>query len=79
VCKIDDNGIGISQSHQKSVEHNGRHQSVGITNIQNRVALLNEKYNLHCDISILDKKDIPGSIETGTLVTLHLPLEIEES
>jgi len=42
------------------------------------VALLNEKYNLHGHISIVDKKDIHGGAETGTVVTLQLPLEIEE-
>lgn len=52
------------------------HNSVGIRNIKNRIALLNEKYNLQSSITITDKKNIPGAAETGTLVTLHLPLEI---
>ena len=77
VCRIDDNGVGIRQT-DHSKENGAGHQPVGIANIQNRVALLNEKYNLHGHISIIDKKDIPGSTETGTLVTLQLPLEIEE-
>jgi hypothetical protein len=77
VCTIDDNGIGIDHARQQ-VHTNGRHQPVGITNIQTRVGLLNEKYNLHAEISIKDKKDIPHQQETGTLVTLQLPLDIEE-
>ncbi|HEY3386335.1 MAG TPA: histidine kinase [Saprospiraceae bacterium] len=77
VCTIDDNGIGILQAKQQN-HTNGRHQPVGIANIQTRVALLNEKYNLHGQISIIDKKDIPGQTETGTIVTLQLPLELEE-
>jgi hypothetical protein len=39
---------------------------------------LNEKYNPYGHISIMDKKDIDGETETGTVVTLRLPLEIEE-
>jgi hypothetical protein len=78
VCTIDDNGIGIHNARQQT-HKNGQHQPVGIANIQTRVALLNEKYNLHGHISIEDKKDIAGQTETGTLVTLHLPLEIEET
>jgi len=77
ICTIDDNGIGIHQARQQN-HTNGRHQPVGITNIQTRVALLNEKYNLHGQISIKDKKDIQGHTETGTLITLQLPLEIDE-
>ena len=77
VCTIDDNGIGILQAKQQT-HTNGRHQPVGIANIQTRVALLNEKYNLHGQISIVDKKDIAGQTETGTIVTLQLPLELEE-
>jgi hypothetical protein len=77
VCTIDDNGVGIDHARQHSPT-NGRHQPVGIANIQTRVALLNEKYDLHGHISIMDKKDIAGETETGTVVTLQLPLEIEE-
>jgi len=77
ICKIDDNGIGINHARQHT-HTNGRHQPVGIANIQTRVALLNEKYHLDGQISIVDKKDIVGQTETGTLVTLKLPLEIEE-
>ena len=76
-CTIDDNGVGIEHARQHG-STNGRHQPVGIANIQTRVALLNEKYNLHGHISIVDKKDIAGETETGTVVILQLPLEIEE-
>ena len=78
VCTIDDNGVGIHHARQHTTQTNGRHQPVGIANIQTRVSLLNEKYNLHGHISIVDKKEMPGLSETGTIVTLQLPLEIEE-
>jgi hypothetical protein len=85
VCTIDDNGIGINQSLENkktSVWHNSGngnlHNSVGIENIKNRIFLLNEKYKLQSSVTIQDKKDIAGQKETGTLVTLHLPIEINE-
>ena len=46
--------------------------------IRNRIRLLNEKYGQQSSISITDKKNISGSAGSGTLVTLHLPLEINE-
>jgi hypothetical protein len=41
--------------------------------------LLNEKYGLRCDVTIEDKKNMAGYAETGTLVTLQLPLEITDN
>jgi len=79
VCTIDDNGMGIEQSQKNKPNNMNRHKAVGIINIKNRVKLLNEKYDLQAEINIVDKKDIPGSAEKGTLVTLQLPLEIKES
>ncbi|MBC7886903.1 MAG: histidine kinase [Ferruginibacter sp.] len=76
VCTIEDNGIGVSRS-LKNKTINGRvHNPHGISNIQNRIKLLNEKHDLHCTVSIQDKKDIDENNSTGTLVTINLPLEI---
>lgn len=77
ICTINDNGIGINQSMKNKTEHTITHQSLGISNIRNRITLLNEKYHLDSDIKIVDKKDLPGD-NTGTLVILRLPLEINE-
>jgi sensor histidine kinase YesM len=77
VCTISDNGVGIQQAQLNKVESNGRHHSVGIANIKNRVELLNEKYNLHSTVQILDKKEINGSEGSGTVVILQLPLEMK--
>ncbi len=79
VCTINDNGIGIDQSQRSKTEGLNNRRSHGIANIKNRVNLLNEKYDLRARISIQDKKEITGGKETGTLVTLYLPLEINES
>lgn len=76
VCIVEDDGIGVNQS-QKNKTVNGQvHRSHGISNIQNRIKLLNEKYGLHCQVAIQDKKDIDANNSTGTLVTISLPLEI---
>jgi ligand-binding sensor domain-containing protein len=85
-CIIDDDGIGINKSlenknnsHWQKQNSDNLHNSVGIENIKNRIYLLNEKYKLKSSIVIQDKKDISHEKETGTVVTLHLPLEINES
>jgi ligand-binding sensor domain-containing protein/two-component sensor histidine kinase len=79
ICTIEDNGIGIQQSLQnKNVEGDGHH-SVGIANIKNRIQLLNEEYNLQSNMTIQDKSIIQGNGESGTLITLRLPLEIAET
>ena len=79
ICKINDNGIGIRQSLAKKEESVNLHQSIGITNISNRINLLNEKYKLQSSISIIDKSTLPGQHSTGTLVILKLPIEIIET
>jgi sensor histidine kinase YesM len=78
VCIIDDNGIGIIRSLESSRVSGTTHRPVGISNIRNRISLLNEKHKLACSLTIQDKTEISGTGETGTLVTLRLPLEIKE-
>lgn len=78
ICMIDDNGIGINLSVKEKKESGVHHQPVGISNIRNRIALLNEKYNIGCSIIIKDKAELNDTDQTGTLVMLKLPLEIKE-
>ncbi len=78
VCTVEDDGVGVNQSQKNKTETAGRHRPLGISNIKNRVKLLNEKYNLNCKVSIRDKKDVPGSTGTGTQVIISLPLEIND-
>ena len=79
VCTVDDNGIGLNQSQNNKTGNGKLHRPHGISNIQNRIKLLNEKYNLQCEVNIRDKKEIPGATGSGTEVTISLPLEINES
>jgi sensor histidine kinase YesM len=79
VCSIDDNGMGIHQSQRLKTDATVFHQPHGIANIETRVNLLNKKYNLHGKFTIQDKKDLPGNAVSGTLVIIHLPMEIKET
>jgi sensor histidine kinase YesM len=79
VCVIDDDGVGIAHAQSARSLAGSRHQSHGIANIKNRIRLLNEKYNLACDVSIADKKEQGNKTQSGTLVTLRLPLQTTEA
>ena len=51
------------------------HRSVGITNIQERLEVLNEKYKMNCSLTINDKSRLPGHHENGTLAILRLNIK----
>ncbi|OSZ80585.1 hypothetical protein CAP36_04860 [Chitinophagaceae bacterium IBVUCB2] len=78
VCYIEDNGIGIIRALENRKRTGNEHQPVGIINIQSRINLLNEKYKLKSSVTVEDKTALPAYNDTGTLVTLRLPLEIVE-
>jgi hypothetical protein len=71
VCEIEDNGIGIHHSVQSELSSRRTHHSVGIRNIEERLHVLNEKYNMNCELTITDKSELQGK-GTGTLATLRL-------
>jgi LytS/YehU family sensor histidine kinase len=78
VCEIEDNGIGIRQSIRNKSTGQQTHRSVGISNIQERISVLNEKYRIRCSLIIRDKTEIPGGTDTGTIITLIFPAREEE-
>jgi LytS/YehU family sensor histidine kinase len=78
VCEIEDNGIGIRQSLNNKTASHHPHRSVGISNIQQRIAVLNEKYRIRCSLNIRDKSDLPDRTDTGTIITLIFPAHEEE-
>lgn len=78
ICIIEDNGIGINESLKNKKKSNDIHHSVGIENVNNRIRLLNEKYNLRSSVTIEDKNDLAGYSGTGTVVILRIPLDIKE-
>lgn len=78
ICIVEDDGIGIEES-LKRKENITHETSVGIDNIKQRIALLNEKYNLHSTIQIQDKLTLAAANSTGTIVTLHLPIKLNDN
>ncbi|HEX5153691.1 MAG TPA: histidine kinase [Parafilimonas sp.] len=56
-CMIEDNGIGINQSKEVKEKSNSTHRSVGLENLQKRIKMINEKYNINCSLEITDLKN----------------------
>jgi sensor histidine kinase YesM len=76
ICVVEDDGIGIETSLKNKGVNN--HHSFGIANIRHRIQLLNEKYDLKSAVLVEDKSVLYGKNETGTKVTLHLPVKNTE-
>ena len=74
VCEIEDNGIGILRSQLNKNDSQQMHVSMGIDNIRQRIAILNEQYSIRCSLSILDKSEISGATGTGTVSKLMVPV-----
>lgn len=69
ICSIEDNGIGIRRSEaNKNLQH-AAHKSVGLDNLRNRIAIMNEKFDMDCSLMITDLSETDASL-TGTLVVL---------
>lgn len=68
---IEDDGIGLTESHKLKTVHQKAHQSRGITNTMERISLLNDIY--HLDI-LMQMEEITKDGATGTSVVLQLPL-----
>ncbi len=75
ICEVIDNGIGIEQSVLNKNKDKNYH-SIGISNIQQRIRLLSEKYNLRSDLTLLDRR---YNQETGTIATLRLPFKTSDT
>ncbi|MEP6748127.1 MAG: histidine kinase [Bacteroidota bacterium] len=75
ICIVEDDGIGIDKSLANKQGRTLAVHSYGIANVQDRVRLLNEKYNLASKVGIADKSRM-SDLATGTIVTIELPLQI---
>lgn len=75
VCKVEDNGIGFreSTSLKKKNNNNSVHHSMGLENLQKRVRIMNEKYDMDCSLKIIDLKET-GNGANGTRVILQFNL-----
>ncbi len=74
ICEIEDNGIGIVKSRQNKSELRPSHNSLGITNVKERLQVLNEKYKMNCSLIIIDKGSMPSNNGSGTMVRLELTI-----
>lgn len=68
---IDDNGIGLKKSDELKTRNQKAHDSLGLKNTEQRIALLNNLYRTAISFSIREKTD---QDETGTVVELVFPL-----
>ena len=74
-CVIEDNGIGVEASLSNKKDRSSDHQPVGISNVKQRLQVLNEKYNLQSGISIDDKKSQAVHEGTGTVATIYFSIQ----
>lgn len=73
ICEVEDNGIGIVRSKQQKLEQRPDHQSFGLSNVRERLNVLNEKYKMKCSLAIIDKEST-GKNGKGTLAKLELTI-----
>jgi len=69
-CCIVDNGIGINQAEQSKKLNKPAHQPVGLSNLYNRIKIMNEKYNAGCTLTITDSS-MTGKGNSGTCAVLR--------
>lgn len=69
VIYIDDDGIGLMQSEELKTENQKIHQSRGVSNTKERIALLKELYQKDIQFSLKEKE----KPLTGTIVTIEFP------
>jgi tetratricopeptide (TPR) repeat protein len=69
VVEIRDNGIGRKKSAALKTENQRKHNSTGLKNIQQRLAIINKVYKAAYRVTIHDLPD-----DTGTQVLIHLPI-----
>jgi tetratricopeptide (TPR) repeat protein len=68
VAEITDDGIGRKRSAELKTENQKKHNSTGLKNIEERLAIINKVYNVHYRVQIED------GIDHGTHVRLFLPI-----
>ncbi len=68
VAEITDDGIGRKRSAELKTENQKKHNSTGLKNIEERLAIINKVYNLNYRVNIEDRQD------RGTRVNVYLPI-----
>jgi len=70
VITIEDNGIGLKQSHALKTAHQKAHKSRGMTNTRERIDLLNNLYHIKITMDVIDKE----GEDSGVTVIIDFPL-----
>ncbi|MFN8207020.1 MAG: tetratricopeptide repeat protein [Bacteroidales bacterium] len=69
---VEDNGIGRKKSLELKTAHQQEHVSTGMKNIETRLGLIRELFDLNIEVQI---EDMDPAGETGTRVSLFIPLK----
>lgn len=70
LISIEDNGIGLEESRKQKTTNQKKHKGRGIDNTHERIAILNELYNLKIECKVEDKT---GN-DRGVRVEISIPL-----
>ncbi|HEY9487689.1 MAG TPA: histidine kinase [Chryseosolibacter sp.] len=68
VAEITDDGVGRQRSAELKTENQKKHNSTGLKNIEERLAIINKVYQLDYHVHIEDRKN------NGTRVSIYLPV-----
>lgn len=68
VAEITDDGVGRQRSAELKTENQKKHNSTGLKNIEERLAIINKVYHLDYRVRIEDRKN------NGTRVSVYLPV-----
>lgn len=73
IIRIEDDGIGLTQSQELKTKHQKTHNSRGLTNSYERISLLNSLYKTKIEMTITEKS---GTGQSGVLVIIQFPLKL---
>jgi ligand-binding sensor domain-containing protein len=73
LIEVEDNGIGRSRSYEMKKHSSEKRVSMGISNTEERVRIINYLKNTNIEVKYTDKTD-PENKPAGTLVTISIPL-----
>ena len=77
LVEIEDIGFGLAKSAEFKTRNQKTHQSTGLKNTAERVAIINELYQKSLTVDIIDA--FPGEEDPGTKVTLKMNLKTSET
>ncbi|MEL7064034.1 MAG: histidine kinase, partial [Bacteroidota bacterium] len=77
LIQIEDNGIGRKKSAELKTRNQKTHQSTGLKNTDQRVAIINDVYKAYLSVEIEDLE--PNQEDTGTRVSITMPTKIHQA